>query len=76
MKGWPAEETQGTNAPSASANLSHANSFYDTGAQARYFECHYGSEEVAMLGARDSIATIAVKNLKEARVHYEEKLGL
>ena len=29
-----------------------------------------------MLGARDSIATIAVKNLEEARVFYEEKLGL
>jgi catechol 2,3-dioxygenase-like lactoylglutathione lyase family enzyme len=29
-----------------------------------------------MLGARDSIATIAVKNLEEARVYYEEKLGL
>jgi catechol 2,3-dioxygenase-like lactoylglutathione lyase family enzyme len=29
-----------------------------------------------MLGARDSIATVAVKNLEEARVYYEEKLGL
>jgi catechol 2,3-dioxygenase-like lactoylglutathione lyase family enzyme len=29
-----------------------------------------------MLGARHSIATIAVKNLEEARVFYEEKLGL
>ena len=29
-----------------------------------------------MLGARDSIATIAVKNLEEARVFYEQKLGL
>ena len=29
-----------------------------------------------MLGARDSIATIAVKNLEKARVFYEEKLGL
>jgi catechol 2,3-dioxygenase-like lactoylglutathione lyase family enzyme len=37
---------------------------------------HYGSEEVAMLGARNSIATIAVKNLEVARVYYEEKLGL
>lgn len=29
-----------------------------------------------MLGARNSIATIAVKNLEVARVYYEEKLGL
>ena len=29
-----------------------------------------------MLGSRDSIATIAVKNLYEARGYYEEKLGL
>jgi len=29
-----------------------------------------------MLGARPSIATIAVQNLEEARVYYEEKLGL
>ena len=29
-----------------------------------------------MLGARDSIATIAVKNLEGARVYYEGKLGL
>jgi catechol-2,3-dioxygenase len=29
-----------------------------------------------MLGAIDSIATVAVKNLEEARVYYEEKLGL
>ena len=29
-----------------------------------------------MLGATQSIATIAVRNLEEARVYYEEKLGL
>ena len=29
-----------------------------------------------MLGARNSIATIAVKDLEVARVYYEEKLGL
>ena len=29
-----------------------------------------------MLGATQSIATIAVRNLEEARVFYEEKLGL
>ena len=29
-----------------------------------------------MLGARDAIATVAVKNLEEARAYYEEKLGL
>ena len=29
-----------------------------------------------MLGAGNSIATIAVKNLEVARVYYEEKLGL
>ena len=29
-----------------------------------------------MLGATQSIATIAVGNLEEARVYYEEKLGL
>jgi catechol 2,3-dioxygenase-like lactoylglutathione lyase family enzyme len=28
------------------------------------------------VGARNSIATIAVKNLEVARVYYEEKLGL
>jgi hypothetical protein len=49
---------------------------YDTDAPARYFGCHYGREEVVMLGARDAIATVAVKNLEEARVYYEEKLGL
>jgi catechol-2,3-dioxygenase len=37
---------------------------------------HSGSEEVAMLGARNSIATIAVENLEVARVYYEETLGL
>jgi hypothetical protein len=35
-----------------------------------------GNEEVAMLGASDSIATIAVKSVDEARVYYEEMLGL
>jgi catechol 2,3-dioxygenase-like lactoylglutathione lyase family enzyme len=29
-----------------------------------------------MLGATQSIATIPVRNLEEARVYYEEKLGL
>jgi catechol 2,3-dioxygenase-like lactoylglutathione lyase family enzyme len=37
---------------------------------------HHGSEEVAMLGARNAIATIAVRDLEVARVYYEERLGL